>query len=108
MQISRALAAIATERNRQIEVLGWTPEHDLEHSVGELSDAAACYAASSGTLKVGIWWLWPWGATWKDAITEEQRLRQLEKAGACIVAEMERLYRVQERELLGHEGNGKK
>lgn len=35
---------IAEERKRQIEVEGWTLEHDDEHRCGELSDAAVCYA----------------------------------------------------------------
>lgn len=36
---------IATERQRQIEAEGWTPEHDDEHINGELADAAAIYVA---------------------------------------------------------------
>ncbi len=36
---------IAAERKRQIEVEGWTPEHDRQHSSGDLARAASCYAA---------------------------------------------------------------
>jgi hypothetical protein len=35
---------IAEERKRQIEVEGWTAEHDDEHTDGELALAAVCYA----------------------------------------------------------------
>jgi hypothetical protein len=37
---------IAEERQRQIEVEGWTSEHDEQHIFGELSGAASCYAHS--------------------------------------------------------------
>ena len=35
---------IAAERRRQIEVEGFTAEHDDEHSLGEMALAAALYA----------------------------------------------------------------
>ncbi|HRQ88090.1 MAG TPA: hypothetical protein PLA50_04790, partial [Bacteroidia bacterium] len=34
---------IATERRRQIEQEGWTPEHDDAHGTGELVDASLSY-----------------------------------------------------------------
>lgn len=33
---------IAAERKRQIEIEGWTREHDEQHANGELANAAAC------------------------------------------------------------------
>ena len=36
---------IAKERQRQVSVEGWTPQHDDEHKDGEMAIAAACYAA---------------------------------------------------------------
>lgn len=42
------LEEIAAERQRQIEVEGWTPNHDDEHDRGEMANAAACYALSAG------------------------------------------------------------
>lgn len=42
---------ISRERQRQIEVEGWTAEHDNAHPNGELAKAAACYANPS--LKEG-------------------------------------------------------
>ncbi len=35
---------IAEERQRQIYVEGWSPEHDSNHEEGQLAEAAACYA----------------------------------------------------------------
>lgn len=74
---------IAAERRRQVEREGWTPEHDDQHNEGGLSRAAACYATSS---KGG----WPWSdADWKP----KDRRRDLIRAAALIVAEIERLDR---------------
>jgi hypothetical protein len=36
---------IEGERKRQIEVEGWTKEHDAEHTSMEMAGAAACYIA---------------------------------------------------------------
>lgn len=38
---------IAEERQRQVEVEGWTAEHDAEHENYQLSAAAACYVAAN-------------------------------------------------------------
>ena len=35
---------IAEERQRQISVEGWTPQHDDTHTDNSLAKAAACYA----------------------------------------------------------------
>lgn len=43
---------IADERQRQIEVEKWTPEHDSEHKTFELSGAAACYIAKNISKKL--------------------------------------------------------
>jgi NTP pyrophosphatase (non-canonical NTP hydrolase) len=94
-----ALADIATERQRQREVEGWTPAHDDGHDTGEMAGAAACYALS--TIKHWakdqvIKLIWPWADEWwkpKDA------RRNLVKAGALIVAEIERLDRLDQFEI---------
>jgi hypothetical protein len=85
--VSNALKDIEAERRRQIEAEGWTPEHDDEHSSGELADAAACYARGRQMSSV-----WPWADEWWKPGT---RRRELVKAGALIVAEIERLDRAQ-------------
>jgi hypothetical protein len=90
-----AIEDIAAERRRQIEVEWWTPAHDDGHDDSALAKAAACYALSgTGVLAIGrlskkpdLWpWDWKW---WKPS----DRRRDLVKAGALIVAEIERLDR---------------
>ena len=78
---------IAVERQRQIDAEGWTPEHDANHDPGALSDAAACYA-------LGRWMpgFWPFDVEWWKP-TPDNRIRELEKAGALIAAEIDRLLR---------------
>lgn len=84
-----ALDDIAAERRRQIEVEGWAPEHDDAHTDGHLTDAAACYALGPDQMRA-VWYLWPWDRHWWKPTT---RRRDLVKAGALIVAEIERLDR---------------
>ncbi|MBI6882382.1 hypothetical protein [Pseudomonas putida] len=79
-----ALEMIAAERQRQIEVKGYTPEHDDEHILGEIAEAAAEFASPD-------MWLEPHSWAYKKG--EHTRLQQLAKAGALIVAEMERIMR---------------
>mgnify|MGYP001580525870 CR=1 FL=1 len=93
-----ALVEIELERRRQIEREGWTREHDDAHAKGELARAAACYCTGDtmttrhprrlgGPISV-----WPWSLSWwKPA----DRRRNLIKAGALIVAEIERLDRAE-------------
>lgn len=82
---------IGAERRRQVEEEGWTPEHDDQHSGGELTMAAACYAmAFKGKPAPSHW---PWEGTWWKP---KSRMRNLEKAGALIAAEIDRLKRLPE------------
>lgn len=100
-----AIDEIAAERRRQIEVEGWTPEHDDAHSDGELSRAAANYAAhASAHMRVNVSnkvyrctdpaahhrFGWPWAMRWWKP---KDPRRDLIRAGALIVAEIERLDR---------------
>lgn len=78
-----ALSDIAAERQRQIDAEGWTPAHDDAHDYGELARAAACYA-------VGLKNDWPWSDSWWKP---KDRRTDLVRAGALIVAEIERLDR---------------
>lgn len=83
---------IAEERQRQIEQEGWTSEHDAEHKEGEMAIAAACYAYPNydedWAVQSQLQWLWEknW---WKP--TPDDRIRELQKAGALIAAEIDRL-----------------
>jgi hypothetical protein len=101
---SKVLADIAIERHRQIMAEGWTPEHDDEHKDGEIAVAAAMYAipahkrllrnARTTPADAPPLWVprqWPWEATgWKP----KDARRDLIRAAALIVAEIERLDRV--------------
>lgn len=92
---------IAEERQRQIEKEGWTPAHDSEHDKGELVDAAICYAMGSDVItyeppmnfpnRISLqqYW-WPWDRQWWKP-TPDNRIRELQKAGALIAAEIDRL-----------------
>jgi hypothetical protein len=83
---------IAAERQRQIEVKGWTPEHDDEHQNNQLSRAGACYAfqCKKGDKRYPPFG-WPWGAEWWKPSPDP--IRNLVKAGALIAAEIDRLQR---------------
>lgn len=88
-----AVEEIAAERRRQIEVEGWTPEHDDQHDNGEMLTAAVCYyihatqpEMSTATPPVG----WPWDAQWWKP---KGARRDLVRAGALCIAERARLKR---------------
>ncbi|PAU86302.1 hypothetical protein CK507_15780 [Pseudomonas sp. WN033] len=86
-----ALADVIRERIEQMEKHGHDPEHDAGHDQGELAQAAVCYALPPELLR---WfegndvYLWPFErAAWKPTT----RRRDLVKAAALILAEIERL-----------------
>lgn len=88
------IAAIAAERQRQIEQEGWTPEHDDEHGNWEMAAAAAAYAFSAATygryLAADPLGFWPWDVSWwKPKGPREDLVR----AGALIAAEIDRMDR---------------
>jgi hypothetical protein len=95
-QYTAAAIDVLAERKRQVEVEGWTPAHDDEHAKGEMAYAAAAYAVHGGSddqdrLHSSFWSiLWPWQASWWKPTT---RRRDLVKAGALILAEIDRLDR---------------
>lgn len=87
--ISKAAADVLAERRRQVEVEGWTPEHDDEHGDGSMAVAAACYADTERPdgMCPGRW---PWLAKhWRP----HSRRRDLVRAAALLLAEIERLDR---------------
>lgn len=102
---------LLTERFRQISDEGWTSEHDDEHGAGELAKAATCYALCAGTglaVQSGVdtyhefpdeyqaakhpGTIWPWSPDWWKP---KNPRRDLVRAGALIIAEIERLDRVE-------------
>jgi hypothetical protein len=94
--VSQAATDVLAERRRQVEAEGWTPEHDDEHGHGQMARAAACYALSGScfpgdqTAAMLVDLAWPWPARWWKPTTSR---RDLVKAGALILAAIERLDR---------------
>ena len=87
---------IVAERLRQIKEEGWTLEHDDELTTGELAIAAACYALAEDARarddSPARLIRWPWAPEWWQPAPDD-RVRELEKAGALIAAEIDRLLR---------------
>ncbi|WP_353622156.1 hypothetical protein [Citrobacter sp. CK196] len=97
-----AILDVIAERQRQKAVEGWTSEHDDLHDSGELAGAAACYAHYTNARG----WVfptnpgdyqsadepnnWPWDPAWWKPTNPR---RDLVKAGALILAEIERIDR---------------
>lgn len=85
------VAMIAAERQRQIDVEGYTPEHDAEHGEflgGPVTEMALAAAAYLFPRRAEFFWPWSFDA-WKP--TPDDRVRELVKAGALIAAEIDRL-----------------
>lgn len=98
MQSTAGVQMIAQERLRQIHVEGYTKEHDLTYVGDEpLAMAALCYlipeADRSAIIDLHgelLEWFWPFDAEyWKP--TPEDRVRELQKAGALVAAEIDRI-----------------
>lgn len=79
-----AINLIQHERNRQLNSEGFTLSHDDQHTQGELARAAACYALGESLE-------WPIENSWWKPTNP---IENLTKSGALIVAEMERLARL--------------
>ena len=77
---------IHDERIRQITEEGYSLEHDDKFTHGELASAAAAYAFS-GTLEKMLW-------PFKNPIKKKDTRSNLIRAAALIVAEIERLDRL--------------
>ncbi|EPF1363154.1 hypothetical protein ACOAOW_07280 [Pseudomonas aeruginosa] len=105
-QMPQAWLDVQAERRRQITAEGWTPEHDDEHSHGQMARAAACYALAGssapndGTAALLVSLAWPWDQQWWKPTSAR---RDLIKAGALILAEIERLDRAAPGKEVGHE-----
>lgn len=94
--VPQAWLDVQAERRRQITAEGWTPEHDDEHSHGQMARAAARYALAGssapndGTAALLVSLAWPWDEQWWKPTTTR---RDLVKACALGLAEIERLDR---------------
>ena len=89
--MSAAARDVLAERRRQVESEGWTAGHDDTHSEGQLAEAAACYALNAArNRQANFMGWWPWSRDWWKP--KGQR-RDLVRAAALLVAEIERLDR---------------
>ena len=94
---SQAAVDVLTERQRQQTDEGWTHQHDDQWRNGELPRAARAYVLAAhvpNTVRDMFLHMapshWPWRKEWWRPTT---RRRDLVKAGALILAEIERLDR---------------
>lgn len=85
-----AILDVIAERQRQKAVEGWTSEHDDAYQNSELADAAACYAINAHNQGLSTPAHWPWAPDWWK---QSGPRRDLVKAGALILAEIERIDR---------------
>ena len=83
---------IAAERQRQVEVEGYTSEHDDAHEHDELALAAATYALPP-RFRLGILPKLRQLPDW-FRFTPEDRVREMIKVGAFAAAEIDRLQRL--------------
>lgn len=82
---------VLAERQRQVSVERWTPARDDGYTKYEMRWAAVCYALTHNmTTPSNLPANWPWASAWWKPTTER---RNLVKAGALIIAEIERLDR---------------
>lgn len=96
---------IARERIRQMTEEGYTDEHDDEYIGGEMALAASSYldTAHTAILRDDASqyhrlppFPWPWNTDWYKP--SDDPIRNLEKAGALIAAEIDRLLRLKKKE----------
>lgn len=98
---NKAAEDVIAERQRQVSVEGWTPQHDDEYDGGRLAAAASAYALYAGdelhpeSQGDGDFGrappdMWPFHMSWWKP---EDPRRALVKAGALILAEIERIDR---------------
>lgn len=105
--LSPAMSAVIAERFRQVEVEGWSIEHDDKHCGGDLAYAGAAYArhaadtqnrleahALEGSLGKLPPPAWPWEPAWWKP---QDYRRNLIKGCALILAEIEKFDRYRKR-----------
>lgn len=91
--MSQAATDVLAERQRQVTAEGCTPGHDDGHTECDLAGAAAAYALCTGENYLGLRYqgvqVWPSRWVFKDGGYR----RNLVKAAALLLAEIERLDR---------------
>lgn len=108
LENSKGTQAVFRERVRQVEGEGFDAAHDDEHADGALTAAAACYVEVAKTAMIRDDAAeyhehplynsgpahWPWDREWWKPSNDAKR--NLEKAAALLIAEWERLDRMEE------------
>ncbi len=89
-QQTPAVCDVIAERFRQQSVEGWTPEHDDQYGKSQLLWASSCYLLNTIQPFNRIPMDWPWDSSWWKPTNSR---RDLVKAGALILAEIERIDR---------------
>ncbi len=84
--MSQAEIDVLAERQRQIYAEGFDEAHDEKWADGQLVDAAMCYCAPDECPPK-----WPWSPRWWKP---KDRRRDLVRAAALIIAEIDRLDRI--------------
>jgi hypothetical protein len=79
---------VLAERQRQVEQEGWTLAHDDQYRHSELAHGAAAYALVNDKRTRPA--CWPWAVEWWKPLDDR---RNLVRAGALVLAEIERLDR---------------
>lgn len=89
--VNKAVNDVLAERQRQIDVKGWTPEHDDTYTCGELAAAAISYIEPAEAENY-------WPVDWHDdSFRPSDERRNIVKATALLLAELERLDRLSQR-----------
>lgn len=91
--MSKAIGDVIAERNRQIEAEDFDANHDDMATKGQLATAGACYALTASPYYPAgraAHRLWPWDIEWWKPTDIR---RNLVKAAALIIAEIERIDR---------------
>jgi hypothetical protein len=98
--MSKAADDVLAERERQKTVEGRTVQHDSMWRKGQLAAAAGSYALwGEPACALSPPQYWPWDRKWWKPTSRRQ---SLVKAGALILAEIERLDRIEDDRIEGH------
>lgn len=89
---------IMAERQRQIDIEGWSVEHDDEHGPQILESAAKSYRDAEGPRSI-MPKQWPWAEDWWKP---KSRQRNLERSGALYLAAAEAAERAKDCEARDH------
>lgn len=85
--LSPFMQAVIAERFRQIEIEGWSTNHDDEHPPGCIAQAGGAYAIAAGQQRTNPPAIWPWADEWWKP---RDFRRDLVRAAALVIAEGER------------------